>query len=154
MAIKEMLLHGYTNHVDGDTHPDGKFAYVLITKNETINGKAQRNVHIFEVYVPTQLIVRKVKSYTEGIDFPGPAGYCSVTCLPTGQLLVNLSATKLDGSNEVIWKTDLIDDVYPPYKTGIAAGTEAILVAIEYARTNPDQSSLRALIREVIAAGS
>lgn len=148
-----MLKHGYTNHVDGEALPDGNFAYVAVTKNETINGKAQRNVHIFELVLPYRLITRLVRSYVEGVDFLGPAGYCSVTCLPQGHLLVNLAATKNDGSNEVIWKTDLIADVFPPYKTGVAAGTEALLIAINYARTNPDQSALRALIREVITAG-
>ena len=154
MTIKEMLPHGYTNHVDADVLPDGKTAYVLITKNETIKGKAQRNVHIFEVALPSKTIVRLVKSYIEGIDFPGPAGYCSVTCMPTGQLLVNLSATKTDGSQEVVWKLDLIDNVYKPYNIGPSAGTEALLVALKYARTNPEQSDLRKLIREVLAAGS
>lgn len=153
MAIKEMLLHGYTNHVDADVLPSGEFGYVLVTKNETVNGKSQRNIHVFEVWIPGLLITRLVKSYIEGKDFPGPAGYCTVTCLPTGQLFVNLSATKSDGSAEVIWKSDVIDNVYKPYSTGVAAGTEALLAAITYARSNPEQSQLRALIREVYANG-
>lgn len=154
MAITEMLKHGYTNHVDGDVHPNGKLAYVIVNKNETVNGKAQRNVHVFEVALPAKTITRLVKSYIEGVDFQGPAGYCSVSCMPTGQLLVNLAATKNDGSGEVIWKTDLIDNVYKPYNIGPSAGTEALLVALAYARTNPDQSDLRRLIREVMANGS
>lgn len=154
MAIKEMLLHGYTNHVDGAVHQSGKLGYTAVNKTIVVNSKAQRNVYIFEIALPSKDIIRLLKSYVEGIDFDGPAGYCSVTCLPSGQLLVNLSATKNDGSNEVIWKTDIIDNVYDPYTTGVAAGTEAILIAIEYARSNPNQSALRALIREVIAAGS
>lgn len=110
MAIKEMLLHGYTNHVDSDVRPDGTIGYALITKNETINGKAQRNIHIFEVALPGNYIIRKVISYVEGVDFPGPAGYCSVTYIAaTNQLWVNLSATKSDGSGEVIWKSDVVN---------------------------------------------
>lgn len=154
MAITEMIKHGYTNHVDADVLPDGKMGYVIITKNETVNGKAQRNVHVFEVALPSRAITRLVKSYIEGVDFPGPAGYCTVTCLASGQLWVNLSATKSDGSGEVIWKADIIDNVYKPYNIGPSAGTEALLVALKYARTNPDQSDLRKLIREVLAAGS
>jgi hypothetical protein len=107
--IKEMLIHGYTNHVDGATNTDGTLGYALITKNETIDGKSQRNVHIFEVALPGLWIIRKIKSYTEGIDFPGPAGYCSVTYLPTHKLWVNLSAAKSDGSGEIIWKSEVID---------------------------------------------
>lgn len=104
-----MLVHGYTNHVDADIKPDGTIGYVLITKNENVNGKTQRNVHIFEVSLPGNYIIRKVKSYVEGVDFPGPAGYCTVAYLPYNKLWVNLSATKNDGSNEVIWKSDIID---------------------------------------------
>ena len=153
MTVKEMLAHGYTNHVDADSLPDGKTAYVLVNKNDTVNRKAQRNLHLFEVDIATKTIKRVIKSYTEGVDFPGPAGYCSVTCLPTGQLLVNLSATKSDGSGEVVWKLDVIDGVYPPYNIGPSAGTEALLVSLAYARSNPEQSDLRRLIREVIANG-
>jgi hypothetical protein len=154
MPIQEMLPHGYTNHVDADVLPDGRLAYVIINKNEIMNNKLGRNVHVFEVALPSRIIIRKVKSYVEGVDFPGPAGYCTVLCLPTGQLFVNLSATKTDGSGEVIWKSDVIDNVFQPYTTGIQAGTEALLAAIQYARTNPNQSELRKLIREVIALGS
>lgn len=104
-----MLAHGYTNHVDGAVNSDGTKGYIAVNKNITVNGKAQRNVYIFEVALPSNYITRLVRSYIEGIDFPGPAGYSSVTYLPYNKLWVNLAATKSDGSNEVIWKSEVID---------------------------------------------
>ncbi len=153
-----MLKTGYTNHVDAALHPHGKLAYVIV--NKTVTGadrKQSRDVHIFEVEVATQHITRLIKSYDEGVDIPGPAGYCSVAILPNGNLFVNIAAARADTPAEIVWLTDILDKditgkaIAPPYN--VSTATEALLVAINYARTNPDQSSLRALIREVLAAG-
>lgn len=159
MALKPMLKTGYTNHVDAALHKNGELAYVIV--NKVIPGadrKQSRDVHIFEVKVPENILLRKIKSYTERVDMPGPAGYCTVDILPNGFLLVNLAIARADNPLEIVWHTDVLSvdelgrPIAPPYST--TTGTEDIVAAIEYARSNPDQSRLRALIREVIAAGS
>ena len=158
MALKAMLKTGYTNHVDADVHPDGDYAYVIV--NKVVPGadrKQSRDVHIFEVYIPTLIIVRKIKSYTERVDMPGPAGYCTVKLRPDGSLLVNLAIARQDNPDDIVWHTELltVDErglpIGKPWSTKSAQQT--ILDAIEYAKTNPDQSALRGLIREVIANG-
>lgn len=104
-----MLKTGYTNHVDADISNDGKYGYVIVNKVVPgANGKQSRDVHIFEVLLPQLLIIRKIKSYVEGIDMPGPAGYCAVKYLPNNTLWVNLSIARQDNPNEIVWHSEII----------------------------------------------
>jgi len=255
MAITYIYQKGYTNHIDVDVHPNGKSAYLIINKTETVSGKSQRNVRIVEVDVETKMVVREIKRYVEGTDMFGPAGYCSIHCLPNGSLFVGLAIARDNDPTQIVGAFDVVENVIPVFDptsgnttiptptetidqlardmaiqalnkladvakslnayatttelnslinntisnahdytdtsvvalptkdyvwsniadrisieisalgTGLPSvfasdifkryirklGTEALIVAIEYARTNPDQSSLRKLIREVIA---
>lgn len=107
--LKPMLKTGYTNHVDADIRPDGQYGYVIVNKVvPNASGKQSRDVHIFEVFIPTLVITRKVKSYVEGIDMPGPAGYCTVKYLPDNTLWVNLAIARQDNANEIVWHTEIV----------------------------------------------
>lgn len=254
MSITYIYQKGYTNHVDVDVHPNGKSAYLIINKTETVDGKSQRNLRIVEVDVASKLVTREIKRYVEGTNMFGPAGYCSIKCLPNGGLFAGLAIARDNDPTQIVAGFDIIENVIPVFDptsdnttiptpveivdqvarnmaadalnklvdmsnaikvyatitqlneavngvnartdtivsalptkdyvwsniadrisveiasigTGVPTvfehdvfkryirklGTEALLVAIEYARTNPDQSSLRKLIREIILAGS
>lgn len=154
--LKPLLKTGYTNHVDADIHQNGKLAYIIVNKViPTADRKQSRDVHIFEIDIPTLAIIRKIKSYVERVDMPGPAGYCSIDILPNGSLLVNLAIARADDADDIVWHVEILDkdELGKPIAPAYMTAQQTLLTAIDYARSNPDQSSLRALIREVVTAG-
>ena len=104
-----MLKTGYTNHVADAINANGTLGYVIVNKVVPgTNGKQSRDIHIFEVALPSLTIVRKLKSYTEGVDMPGPAGYGSITYLPNNTLWVNLAIARADNANDIVWHSEII----------------------------------------------
>jgi len=118
VTITNIFDTGYTNHIDADVHPNGKSIYLAINKTESKNRVNYYNLKIVEVDRATRKVVRIIREYNQGVQTPGPVGYCTVKCLPDGALFVGLAITSTKDSSQVVAAIDIIENIIPVFTPG------------------------------------
>jgi hypothetical protein len=109
----------YCNHIGSCIHPVNSTIYMAVTFHP--NGSGPFNLQIWEVPPPYTTPVLKRDWQQGSAEAPGPFGFCTLECLPSGAMWIGAPGGVVS-ANQIVPSTRVEPNMCTPFTPGGVPG--------------------------------